>query len=599
MNEKLHSAANRAAVRSRGRVLLFGLIMVSLPTMVQCESEKWILYESKSNDIRLKYPESWSASGTENNINLSHWGDSDSVWMWVIVTTHPKTEESLEEVASNVFVSGVGSPRGLDAYLKSENISIESETSTTKGRAIVKRRLLLGERVGDLPLAMTDGDKLDLKTTKVVFIQSHESLTVDGGAVFHVVVANIVATTRGAKLKHIHRKTVDNILSSIVWPLAKTGKAPAIPATPAAPPEVVVKIGHVAPLTGSFAQFGKDSENGARLAIDDLNAQGIVITGKKLKFELMGENEAQDQKDAPAVAQRLVDAKVNAVVGHFFGHTTIIASKIYNDAGIGQISPASTNPTYTQQGLQTAFRLMTNDTQQGSALGNYAVKNLAAKSVAIIDDRTGYGGGLADEVEKAAEASGATVVAREFTEMSATDFTAILTKIKANKPDLIFFGGMDVTAAPMLKQIKKLGITAKFLGGDGTCSRFMAEHAGDEADGFYCSQVVRPLNMMPRGPDFQKRYKDKFNTDVLEFAPYSYDAVLVFAEAMKRANSVDAAKIVAELAKTSIDGVTGKIEFDAKGDLKNGAITVYVVKAGKLKVLEVDGGSMTDKARSR
>ncbi|MCU0804427.1 MAG: branched-chain amino acid ABC transporter substrate-binding protein [Burkholderiales bacterium] len=379
---------------------------------------------------------------------------------------------------------------------------------------------------------------------------------------------------------------------------APKAEAPAAPAAPPPPPQIVVKIGHVAPLTGNIAHLGKDNENGARLAVDDLNAMGIAVDGKKLVFELVGEDDQADPKTGTVVAQKLVDAKVNAVVGHLNSGTTIPASKIYNDAGIAQISPSATNPTYTQQGFKTAFRVMANDVQQGSVLGSYAAKSLNAKTVAIIDDRTAYGQGLADEVEKAAKAGGAAVVAREFTKNDATDFTAILTKIKGKKPDVIFYGGMDAQAGPMLKQIKTLGIKTKFLTGDGGCSPEMIKLAGDASEGVYCSQAGLPLDKMPRGADFEKRYKAKFNTDVQIYSPYSYDAVLVIADAIKRANSADPAKIVAELPNTATEGVTGKVQFDDKGDVKNGAITVYTVKGGKLDVLEVQGGSLVAKAEA-
>jgi branched-chain amino acid transport system substrate-binding protein len=385
-------------------------------------------------------------------------------------------------------------------------------------------------------------------------------------------------------------------------PAPKTAEAPASAAAPAAPasapaaapaagtPTVIVKIGHVAPLTGNIAHLGKDNENGARLAVEDWNAKGVTVDGKKILFELVGEDDAADPKTGTVVAQKLVDAKVNAVVGHLNSGTTIPASKIYHDAGIPQISPSATNPTYTQQGFKTAFRVMANDVQQGSVLGGYAAKNLKAGTIAIIDDRTAYGQGLADEVEKAAKAAGAQVVAREFTKNDATDFMAILTKIKGKKPDAIFYGGMDAQAGPMLKQVKQLGIPAKFLTGDGGCTPELIKLAGDAAEGAFCSQAGLPLEKMPGGAEFGSRFKTKFNTEVQIYAPYSYDAVQVIIDAMKRANSSDPAKVTAELPKTAFDGITGKIEFDDKGDVKNGAITMYEVKGGKLGVLEVAGG---------
>src|SRR5574341_1724790 len=212
-----------------------------------------------------------------------------------------------------------------------------------------------------------------------------------------------------------------------------------------APPSgaTVIKIGQVSPLTGPQAHLGKDNDNGARLAIEEMNAKGVTLGGAKVKFELVSEDDQADPKTGTIVAQKLVDAKVAGVIGHLNSGTTIPASKIYHAAGIPQISPSATNPKYTQQGYRGAFRVMANDVQQGKVLGEYAVGKLAAKKIAIIDDRTAYGQGLADEFEKAAKAGGAQIVAREFTNDKATDFAAILTTLKALKPEVIFFGGRE------------------------------------------------------------------------------------------------------------------------------------------------------------
>ena len=389
------------------------------------------------------------------------------------------------------------------------------------------------------------------------------------------------------------RIALNTVAALAVLALAGCGKEPEPAkkqeAAKAPPPELAIKIGHVGPLTGNIAHLGKDNENGARLAVEDINARGVMVDGKKLKIELLGEDDQADPKTGTVVAQKLVDAKVSGVVGHLNSGTTIPASKIYSDAGIPQISPSATNPTYTQQGFKTTFRVMANDVQQGKVLGEYAVKKLGAKSVAIIDDRTAYGQGLADEVEKAAKEGGAKIVAREFTKNDATDFKAILTKIKGRKPDAVFYGGMDAQAGPMAKQMKQLGVKTKFLSGDGACTPEFIKLAGDAADGFYCSQAGLPLDRMT-DKGFAERFKKRFNVDVQIYSPYSYDAVAVLVDAMKRANSVDPAKYIAELPKTAYTGVTGKIGFDDKGDVKNGAITMYETKDGKLNVLEVAGG---------
>lgn len=366
---------------------------------------------------------------------------------------------------------------------------------------------------------------------------------------------------------------------------APTAAAPAAPAATA----ITVKIGHVAPLTGPQAHLGKDNENAARMAIDELNAKGLEIGGAKITLELVPEDDQADPKQGTIVAQKLVDAKVNGVVGHLNSGTTIPASKIYFDAGIPQVSGSATNPKYTQQGFATAFRVMANDVQQGKVLGEYAAKQLAGKRVAIIDDRTAYGQGLADEFEKGAKDAGATIATREFTNDKATDFAAILTKIKSTKADVIFYGGMDAQAGPMAKQMKSLGLKAAFLTGDGGCTPEFIKLAGEASEGQYCSLPGVPLDQMPGGKAFGDAFSAKYGQIQL-YAPYVYDAVMVMVDAMKRAGSVDAAKYLPEIGKTDFQGVTAKIQFDEKGDLKGGAISLYQVKGGKWEYRETVGG---------
>ncbi|WER45309.1 branched-chain amino acid ABC transporter substrate-binding protein [Cupriavidus sp. WKF15] len=370
-------------------------------------------------------------------------------------------------------------------------------------------------------------------------------------------------------------------------PAEPSASAPAATAPAAGGGEVVVKIGHAAPLTGGIAHLGKDNENGARLAVEEVNKTGLEIGGKKIKLELIGEDDAGDPKTGTAVAQKLVDAKVAAVVGHLNSGVSIPASKIYSDAGIVQISPSSTNPDYTKQGFKTTYRVVATDAQQGPALANYAAKSLHAKSVAIVDDATAYGKGLADEFEKTAKAAGVNVVAREATNDKATDFKAILTKIKGKKPDVIMYGGMDATGGPFAKQAKELGISSKIVGGDGVCTDKVAELAGDAVSNIICSEAGLALSKMENGADFEKRYQARFNTPVQIYAPFTYDAVMVIVDAMKRANSVEPAAILAEMPKTNYKGVIGNIAFDEKGDMKEGTITLYEYKDKKKSVLDV------------
>lgn len=368
-------------------------------------------------------------------------------------------------------------------------------------------------------------------------------------------------------------------------------KAPAAAPTPAPAAGDVIKIGHVGPTSGAIAHLGKDNENGARMAIEELNAKGLTIGGKKVKFELLAEDDAADPKQGTAVAQKLADAKVAGVIGHLNSGTTIPASKIYSDAGIPQISPSATNPKYTRQGFKTTFRVVADDVHLGGTLGRYALKDMKGKAIAVIDDRTAYGQGVADEFKKAVEAAGGKVIAHEFTTDKSTDFTAILTTVKAKKPDVLFFGGMDAVAGPMLKQVKQLGMSVKFAGGDGICSSELPKLAGDSmADGqVVCAEAGGVEGEQKAGMDeFRAKFKAKYNADVQVYAPYVYDAVNVMVAAMVKADSADPAKYLPVLAKTDgYKGVTGNISFDEKGDIKNGALTLYTYKAGKREQIAV------------
>ena len=378
--------------------------------------------------------------------------------------------------------------------------------------------------------------------------------------------------------------------------LAACGKkeeAAPVAAAPAAAPAAeaqVIKIGHVGPTSGAIAHLGKDNENGAKMAIEELNAAGLTIDGKPTTFELLAEDDAGDPKQGTAAATKLVDAKVAGVIGHLNSGTTIPASQIYNDAGIPQISPSATNPQYTRQGYAGVFRMVADDVHLGGTLGKYAVESLKAQNVAVIDDRTAYGQGVADEFEKGVIAAGGKVVGREFTNDKATDFNAILTTLKSKNPDVVFFGGMDAVAGPMLKQMKQLGLNAKFMGGDGICSSELPKLAGDGMgdDTVFCAEAGGVEGDQVAGMDkFRADFKAKFGADVQVYAPYVYDAVKVMANAMVTANSSDPAKYLPALKATEYKGVTGNIAFDEKGDIKNGALTLRTYRGGERIALSV------------
>jgi len=350
--------------------------------------------------------------------------------------------------------------------------------------------------------------------------------------------------------------------------------------------DTVVKIGFASPLSGPQAHYGKDNENATKMAIDDLNAKPLTIGGQKIKFELVSEDDQADPRVGTQVAQRLVDAGVKAVLGHFNSGVSIPASRIYSDAGIPQLS-VSTNPAYTQQGYKTTFRLVGSDSQVGGALGQFVVKTLKAKTIVAIDDRTAYGQGIADEFVKAVGAQGGKVARREYTNDKATDFTAILTSIKPLKPDVVFYGGADAQAAPIAKQMKRLGIDARLLGGDMLDTPTFISLAGADAAGNYAGVPGGVLAARPAGKAFEARYKARFKQDVVRLGPQFYDGTMMVAEAMKRADSVEPAKYLPVLAKLSYSGVTSDFSFDGKGDLKKAPVTILKVNGGNWDVQSV------------
>ena len=346
----------------------------------------------------------------------------------------------------------------------------------------------------------------------------------------------------------------------------------------------VVKIGHVAPLTGGIAHLGKDNENGARLAVEEINAKGLTVGGQKITLQLDPQDDAADPRQATQVAQKLVDDKVVAVVGHLNSGTSIPASKIYSDAGIVQISPSATNPAYTQQGFKTTYRVVATDAQQ-AALANYA-HSKGIKSVAVVDDSTAYGQGLANEFEKKAKALGLKVMSHDATNDKAVDFRAILTKIKGENPDAIMYGGMDATGGPFAKQAKQLGLRAKIFAGDGVCTEKLAGLAGDATDNVVCSEAGASLEKMSGGAAFKAKYEKRFGQPIQIYAPFTYDAVYIIVDAMKRSNSADPAKILAAMPATNYSGVIGTTTFDSKGDLQHGVISLYNYKGGKKSLLD-------------
>ncbi len=355
---------------------------------------------------------------------------------------------------------------------------------------------------------------------------------------------------------------------------------------PAQAAETVVKLGFAAPLTGPQSHYGEDMKNGLELALEEANAQKIQLDGKTAKFELVTRDDQADPRTAVQVAQQIADEDVKGILGHFNSGTTIPASRIYNDAGLPQIAMA-TSPEYTRQGYDTTFRMMTSDTQQGAAAGEFIVKDLGAKNVALIDDRTAYGQGLADEVAKAVEANGGKIITREYTTDKANDFTSILTNIKSKQPDAIFFGGLDAQSGPMRRQMATLGIKAPMVSGEMTRSDTFLKLAGDTANGTYASLAGVPLKQMAAGEKFEAAYKARFNKDPGVYAPYAYDGAWNMITAMKEAGSAEPKAYLPKLAALQRTGATSQnIAYDQHGDLKEISVTIYEVKNGKWEMVK-------------
>lgn len=351
-----------------------------------------------------------------------------------------------------------------------------------------------------------------------------------------------------------------------------------------------VLIGLAGPLTGPSARIGKDLENGAQLAIDAANARHPKIGSEAVTYKLVSEDDQSDPRTAVTVAQRLVDAGVVGVVGHWNTGTSIPAARVYHDAGIAQVAPVATGHAYTQQGFDTSFRIMGHDDDGGQVAGKYALESLKAKRIAVIDDRTAFGQGLADQFVKSIEAGGGSVVSREYVDDKTVDFSAVLTNVRSKNPDLIFFGGVDAQAAPLARRIKQLGIKATLMGAGGFVSQTFLTLAQNDGEGVTALEPGLAIEQMPGGKAFEQAYVDRYKTHIELHAPFAYDGVGVLIAALEKAGSTDPQKYLPVLRSIDYQGVTGPIAFDREGNLKNPTFTVYQVKANKWQPVSVAGG---------
>jgi len=344
---------------------------------------------------------------------------------------------------------------------------------------------------------------------------------------------------------------------------------------------VTIKIGSSNPLTGAGAVEGKDAENGLRMAIEDINKKGVTIEGRSVNFVLDSQDDQGDPRVGVQVAQKLVDDGVDVVIGPFYSGVTIPASAIYSKANIPILTTA-TNPTVTTLGHDNLFQINPSDARLGGEMAKYASSALKAKKAAIIDDRTAYGEGVADEFEKVAKQTGISVVEREYTNDKASDFKGILTKIRGNMPDVIFFGGYSQQAGLLIKQMHAIGINAILLGGDSVCSVNTGTLGGPDSESVRCPIGGTTLSATSAGIKFTKDYQSRFGVQPQLYAAVYYDAMYMFVDALSKAGGVQPEPLIKALHAIDYKGIAGQYSFMKSGELANPTITIYGFKGGQL-----------------
>ncbi|MHB8618469.1 MAG: branched-chain amino acid ABC transporter substrate-binding protein [Chloroflexota bacterium] len=343
-----------------------------------------------------------------------------------------------------------------------------------------------------------------------------------------------------------------------------------------------ITLGFAGPLTGDAAQFGQQMLNAMKIVVDQANAKGGVL-GKKIVID--AGDDKNDPTQAVSVANKLVADKVVGVIGDVTSGPSIAASAVYNEAKIPMISPAATSPKLTEQGFKYVFRSNGRDDQQGPIIARYMLNTLKKKKIAIINDKSAYGQGLAESIRSTLQAAGAKPVAFEGVNGTDKDFSAVLTKIKPLNPDVVFFGGYYTQGGLLVKQMRDLGIQAQFMMGDGAQDNTLIKIAGPAANGMLFT-FGPDVNKVPAAQAFLKTYKRKYGTVAL-YAIYSVDPTNVMIDAIKRAGSANGSKIRDAIASTkNFKGVYwSSISFDSKGDLQAPAYVMWTVKNEKFAQL--------------
>src|SRR5215813_1960448 len=331
-----------------------------------------------------------------------------------------------------------------------------------------------------------------------------------------------------------------------------------------------IPVAVAGPMTGGESASGRQMKNGAELAAEDLNAAGGVM-GKKLALQVG--DDACDPKQARSVAEKFAGAKIPFVAGHFCSSSSIPASEAYADGNVLQITPASTNPLFTERKLWNTFRVCGRDDQQGSVAGNYIAKNYKGKNIAVIHDKTTYGKGLADETKKALNKAGVKEKLYEAYNKGDKDFTALVSKIKLNNIDIVFVGGYHQEAGLILRQMRDQGLKTVLMAGDALADKEYASITGPAGAGTLFTFGPDPRNK-PTAKAVVEKFKAK-NIDPEGYTLYTYAAMQVWSQAAKKAGTMDPKKVMDTIKGGSWDTVIGKIEYDAKGDIKQIDYVVY------------------------
>jgi branched-chain amino acid transport system substrate-binding protein len=331
-----------------------------------------------------------------------------------------------------------------------------------------------------------------------------------------------------------------------------------------------VTIGLAGPMTGGQATFGRQMKNGAEQAVADINAAGGVL-GHKLRLELG--DDACDPKQARSVAEKLGGMRVPVAIGHYCSSSSIPASDAYLDGGVLQITPASTNPLFTDRGMWNTFRTCGRDDQQGGFAAGYLARNFKGKNIAIINDKTTYGKGLADQVKKALNAAGVKEKLNESFNQGDKDFTALVSKLKLNAIDIVYDGGYHQEAGLIVRQMRDQGLKTILMSGDALADHEFSSITGPAGEGVLFTFGPDPRKR-PTAAAIVKEFKDK-GIDPEGYVLYTYAAIQVWAEAAKKAGTTDPQKVAAAMHGGPWETVLGPLSFDKKGDITSVGWAVY------------------------